>query len=146
MEAWIYLVILAIFCFILEIFIPAFIALSVGAGLLAAMAGMLFGLGAGWLFVLFIWGVLIAFFLLKPLMLRAGYRRNLLNRSKHNSLIGKTGLVVEEIPGAVIPGRIKIDGDVWPAVSTNGSTIAANTLAVVDGTDSIILIVKPLIS
>ena len=46
--------------------------------------------------------------------------------SKHtnqNALIGKIGLVSEEINNEKDTGLIKVDGDVWKARSTEDSTI-----------------------
>lgn len=61
-----------------------------------------------------------------------------------DALIGRKTTVIETIKGDGQPGRIKIDGDVWQAVTEDGQSLENGRLVEVTGYDSIILKVKPI--
>lgn len=60
-----------------------------------------------------------------------------------DALIGRETVVDEEIrPDA--PGRIRVDGDSWQAVTADHTAVKRGTLVRVESYNSIILTVKPI--
>ena len=57
-------------------------------------------------------------------------------------MIGRSAIVVEMIDNKRGKGRVKIDGDIWKAISLDDSIIEVNEKVVIIQIDSIVLIVK----
>lgn len=57
-------------------------------------------------------------------------------------LIGKTGIVIEDISPEKFAGEIKIKGQVWSAVTPDGSLIEKGTTVVVKSIDGVKLVVE----
>ena len=142
MELWHILLTLGIVAFIFEIFTAGFIAGSVGIGFFFAAAGSYFGLNAKWQILLFSVGVLLTFFLIRPFIMKVGFKEKI--RTNADALPGKTGRVTEEIDPAKNTGRVSIDGDDWKAIPKDHQIIKAGTVVRVVDIDSITLIVEPL--
>ena len=60
------------------------------------------------------------------------------------SLIGKTGLVIQEIDNVKGIGQIKVGGEVWSAQSEDNSVIPVNTEIELTKIDGVKAIVKPI--
>ena len=61
------------------------------------------------------------------------------------SIIGKTALVVQEINPIKETGQIKINGEVWSAISENGQIIPKDSeveIASISGVKAIVSLVK----
>ena len=87
-------------------------------------------------------GSVLSFIAFKPLIKRqAEARRHRDCLSNMDALIGRTTTVTEAIGGNT-PGRVRIDGDNWQAVSADASPINVGTKVRVTGYDSIILTVE----
>ena len=142
MEVWHILITLGIVAFIIEIFTAGFIAGSAGIGFFLAAAGSYFGLNVKWQILLFSVGVLLTFFLIRPFILKVGFKEKI--KTNAEALPGKTGRVTVDIDHTKNTGRVAIDGDDWKAVSKNQEIIKTGTLVRVVDIDSITLIVEPL--
>ncbi|MCB0483327.1 MAG: NfeD family protein [Flavobacteriales bacterium] len=140
MELWHILAALAFLMFIAEIVLPAFIVGTFGLGFLCAAAGAWLGLSNSWLFALFSAGTLLAFFTIRPLILKWGNTPDKKISTNSAALIGRTARVVQTIVGEE-GGRVVIDGDEWKAVAPDGQTIKENQYVVIKDIDSIVLIV-----
>ena len=142
-QLWHILITLGIFSFIIEIFIPSFIAGSLGIGFFTAALGSYLNLEIKWIILMFSVGVLISFFGIRPLMIRYAYGKNI-NRIKTNyeGLIGKKGRVIEEIINLTETGLVKINGDTWKAESFDGQKILKDSYVIVESLKSTVLIVK----
>ncbi len=141
MDIWHILIITSIIFLIIEIFTFSFLAGSISIGLLFSAVGNYFECSTEWQIVLFGIGMMLVFFSIRPILLKW-------DKSKHidtnkNALIGKNGLVEEEIKQFGI-GRVKIDGDLWQAKSSDNSSIQKGEFVEVVNVESIILIVKSL--
>jgi membrane protein implicated in regulation of membrane protease activity len=141
MEIWHILVILGIIAFIAEIFTSGFIAGSIGIGFLFAAFGSFLGFGTFWLIIFFSFGILLTFFLIRPLMLKYGHKEKI--KTNRDALFEKTGIITEDIDPSKNTGRVKIDGDDWKAESNNNEIIKKGTAVKVVAIESIILIVEP---
>jgi len=63
-------------------------------------------------------------------------------RSGADSMVGQQAVLLEPILGVGQPGHVKIAGELWPALTDDGSPVPANTLVVVTALRSTTLIVR----
>ena len=64
-------------------------------------------------------------------------------RSGAESMVGQQAILLEPITGVGQPGHVKIAGELWPALTDDGSPVPVNTLVVVTALRSTTLIVRP---
>src|SRR6202158_4731291 len=64
-------------------------------------------------------------------------------RSGADSMVGQQAVLLEPILGVGQPGHLKIAGELWPALTEDGSPMAVNTLVVVTALRSTTLIARP---
>jgi membrane protein implicated in regulation of membrane protease activity len=143
MEVWHILIIIGIIAFIGEIFTAGFISGSIGIGFLFAAIGNYFDLDTKWQILVFALGVALAFFLIRPIIIKFGFR-NQNQKTNQDALIDKKGIVTQEINASKNTGRVTIDGDDWKAIARNDEIFQIGTTIKVVAIDSIILTVKPL--
>ncbi len=143
MEVWQILITISIIAFIAEIFTTGFISGSIGIGFLFSAIGNYFGLDTTWQISLFAFGVILTFFLIRPVINKYGYGKNKI-KTNQDALIGKSGIVTQQINNKKNTGRVKIDGDDWKAKSTNDEIIKIGAMVKIVAIDSIVLTVKTL--
>ncbi|MBN2638660.1 MAG: NfeD family protein [Bacteroidales bacterium] len=144
MEIYQILIILGMLFLIIEIFLTGFFAGSVAIGFFASAIGAYLGLSTNWQILIFSVGTLVAFFTIRPVVNKYGYKTSKHVKTNMESLPGRKAKVVEAISTEEETGRVAIDGDVWKARTEDGSDIPVNTTVEVVRTESIVLIVKPL--
>ncbi len=86
-------------------------------------------------------GSLLAFFTIRPLWMRYLTKTKDV-KTNAEALIGRVGVVSEDINAQGNMGRVAIDGDDWKAVSEDGSVIESGSHVEVLKRDSIVLTVK----
>lgn len=131
-------IILGIVCWIIEVAVPAFVFLFLGA---AALVAALVALGFPPVAQLFAFAISLALSLglLRPrLVHRLQSKQHLPSRPQ--MLLGKVGPVTERIDPVGGPGRVSIEGQDWAA--TAGEALEVGTLVEVQSSDGIILIVR----
>lgn len=143
-EIWHIWFISTILLFILEIFLPTFVAACIGLGTLVAGIMAYFGLGLEAQLLGFSVATLVSLFLIRPAMLKVAKRRSTQVSTNMDALIGRTGVVSEKIEPWSQTGRVIIDGDSWKAKSLQSNAIEKDTIVTVTKIESIILTVKPL--
>ena len=141
MEAWHILVTLGIIAFIAEIFTAGFISGSIGIGLLFAALGSYLSFDTEWQILLFAFGIILTYFLMRPIIMKYAYRNNKV-KTNQDALIGRNGIVTEEINNKPNTGRVRIDGDDWKAKTINDDTIQVGATIEVVEVDSVVLIVN----
>ena len=141
-EEWQVWVALAILSFILEIFTPGFVLACLGVGFLAGALGSALEMSYTWQLLFFSAGTAVTFFAIRPFILKIGYKDAEKVKTNADSLIGRNGLVETTINNAEDKGAVKIDGDVWRAISLNGQVIEKGQRVIVKERDSIILTVE----
>ncbi|MFA7116796.1 MAG: NfeD family protein [Bacteroidales bacterium] len=146
MEIWHVWIICAIILMIIEIFTGGFALFcfsigAVGGGIVAGCGGTVV-----WQFTAFAVISLICFIIIRPLIIKYLYKQGKHKTIDTNAdgMIGKKGLVTEKITDINNPGRVKIDGDYWQAVSFEDKSIAKGASVIVKKLDSIILTVEEL--
>ncbi|HEV3460957.1 MAG TPA: NfeD family protein [Candidatus Dormibacteraeota bacterium] len=142
MTAFWFWVIVAIAFAVVEVMTVAFFAVFITIGALgAAVAALLhFNLlvQAIVLGVIGVAGILIA----RPFLVDRLHIGRPTLRSGADSMVGQQAVLLEPILGVGQPGHVKIAGELWPALTDDGSPVPANTLIVVTALRSTTLIVR----
>ena len=125
-----------------EVFIPGFAIMcaavgALGAGIAAALGGSLLMQGG-----VFCGATLLSAITLRPLALKFLYAPSEEIATNAAALIGKRAKVVEEIPGNMEKGRVKVEGQEWNAISEVDLPIPTNSYVIVKGIDGNKLIVE----
>ncbi|MDO9634148.1 MAG: NfeD family protein [Paludibacter sp.] len=142
LEVWHIWVIVALIFGILEIFTPSFIAFSIAIGCLFSALGA--GLEASFKIqlLLFSVGTAIAFFGVRPFMLKFAHKTSNAVKTNVEALVGKTGRVTETISNRLNTGRAVVEGDDWRVISEDDNPIDAGESIEVLKVDSTRLIVR----
>ena len=139
MEPWMIWVGIGVICMIIEIFTPGFLFMSFGIG--AILTGLISILVRGTAFQILIFAV-ITFILF--LFLRK-FSKKLISESSEETnifaLIGKTGIVVKEIPDDG-KGYVKVGSEEWSAIAENGKKIEDGQKILINSVEGNKLIVK----
>ncbi len=118
----------------------AFIAVAAVGAALAALLGFNLLVQAIVLLVLGVGGIGVV----RPFLMQAlSQRRGPVLRSGAENMIGQQALLTDPIVDMGHPGHVKIAGELWPAVTADGSAVPANTAVVVTALKSATLIVQP---
>lgn len=140
-NAWQLWALVSVICLILELGSGDLFLLSfaIAAALTAVLS--LLGLNIYIQLVIFAVSSLLTLLLIRPSLLRKLHKGEDKRNSNTDALVGKTGIVLEEIPAKGY-GRVSLGGDDWKAKSADGGAIAKGaTVAFVDR-ESIIITVK----
>ena len=142
MTAFWFWVIVAIVFAVAEVMTVAFFAVFLTIGALAAAVVSLLGFGllvqAIVLGVIGVAGIMIA----RPFFVERLHMGRGTLRSGAESMVGQQAILLEPILGVGQPGHVKIAGELWPALTEDGSPVPANTLVVVTALRSTTLIVR----
>lgn len=133
--------IVAVVCLILELTAGDFFIICFSIGAVFACFGA--ALGAGIYLQLGIFAVfsLVSIFTLRPFALRFLHRGEARRVSGADALLGRKGLVVETVKADGY-GRVKIDGDVWKAVTGGPQDIPEGQHVCVVSRESTIITVE----
>ena len=133
--------IIGIVGFIVEIFTPGFFAASIGIGAFFGAVTAMFTDVVEYQMIAMAAGTLMSFLAIRPIWTRYLSRTKDV-KTNAEALIGRVGVVSEDIDSENNSGRVAIDGDDWQAVSEDNSNIEAGSHVEVVKRDSIILTVK----
>ena len=143
MTAFWFWVIVAIVFAIAEVMTVALFAVFITIGALGAATVALLGFNllvqAIVLGIIGVVGILVA----RPYLvdrLHIGGRPAL--RSGADSMVGQQTVLIEPIGGLEQPGHVKIAGELWPALTEDGSALPATTPVIVTALRSTVLIVR----
>src|SRR4030081_1549185 len=142
MSAFWFWVIVAIAFAVVEVMTVAFFAVFITVGALGAALVSLLGFNplvqAIVLGVLGVAGIMIA----RPFLVERLHMGRGALRSGAESMVGQQAVLLEPILGVGQPGHVKIAGELWPALTDDGSPVPGNTLVVVTALRSTTLIVR----
>jgi membrane protein implicated in regulation of membrane protease activity len=142
MTAFWFWVIVAIVFAIAEIMTVALFAVFITVGALGAAIVSLLGFNllvqAIVLGVIGVAGILAA----RPYLVDRLHIGRPTLRSGADSMVGQQAILLEPIVGVGQPGHVKIAGELWPALTDDGSPVPVNTLVVVTALRSTTLIVR----
>ena len=134
---------IAVICLILELMAGDFFIICFAIGALFAAIGAALGGSIYVQLMLFAVFTLVSLFWVRPFAQRYLHKGEDARVSNADALMGRQGRVVEAIRANGF-GRVQVDGDVWKAVSADGSSIAEGTNVHVVGRESTIITVAPL--
>ncbi len=133
--------IIAVGCFVGELFTMEFSLTCLGVGLLGAALTSWLGVG--------LWGQVIVFAVIaaaawlgiRPVALRHLYHRAVHVKTPAEDVLGKTAVVETPIDPVADTGRVKVDGESWKA--TARQPLPAGTQCVVEQLNGVTLTVRP---
>ena len=133
--------VVAVICLILELMNGDFFIMCFAIG--GACSAIVAAAGAGiyWQLGIFALCSVLSLFFVRPAALRYLHKNDGQRVSNADAIIGREGRVVETIEAGGF-GRVAIDGDVWKAVSEDGTAIKQGQKVTVVSRDSIIITVK----
>ncbi len=123
LELWHIWITIGLVLWIVEIFTPGFVVGIFGTACLIvapfAVMGFIFKVQ------LLVFGIAIAIMFLgvRPFILKHFYRATTMISTNVDALVGKTGHVTETIDYAPGTGRVKIGGEIWRAITSDGSRV-----------------------
>src|SRR5881409_3038820 len=141
MAAFWFWVIVAIVFAIVEVMTVAFFAAFIAVGALGAAIASL--LGFNLLVQAIVLGIIgvAGIFVARPYLVARVHVGRPALRSGADSMVGQQ-VLLEPIRGAGEPGHVKIAGELWPAVTEDGSSLPATTPVIVTALRSTVLIVR----
>ena len=137
---WLFWLIIAVVCLILELSSGDFFVTSFAMGGLCALVASLLGTPFWVQVVVFAICSVLSIWFIRPKLLKCLHAGGEDRPSNADALLGREGTVVEPIVqnGS---GYVKIDGDVWKAVTQDGSPVAKGEQVRVVSMESIVVIV-----
>ena len=140
METYHLLIIFGILSLIIEIFTITFFFASVSVGLFLASIGNYYDFTTENQIYIFSIGVIVTFFAIRPIFNKIAYNTDK-KKTNRDDMLGKIGIVTKDVGNENNPGLVKLNGDVWKAVSVN-EIITKDKRVEIIKIDSIILTVK----
>ena len=141
-QPWHIWVIVALICFIIEIFTSGFAVACFSIGALASAIGCACHCSLIWQIIIFAIFTFLAFVFVRPLVIKYFFKTADDGKTNADALIGKRGKVSQDIDPELGYGRVAIDGDDWKAVSQDGELIKKGQTVEVVSINSIIVTVK----
>lgn len=139
---WQIWLILALLCFIVEIFSNIFVFLCFCVGCLVSTITAVFTESVVIQILVFSIVTLISLIFVRPIMNKYAFRKSNDTKTNVDALIGAEGRVIETIDDISNTGRVFVNGDDWKAVSVDNQRIEKDKKISVVKVDSNILIVK----
>ncbi|MBP7513819.1 MAG: NfeD family protein [Flavobacteriales bacterium] len=133
----------ALILLIAEIFVPGFFLLCLGIGCAGASITAAIGLGSAAQLIAFSALSLLAFFTIRPLLMKRFWKDNGV-KTNVDALVGQRGKVSQDFDPGLRLGRVAVGGDDWRAESVNDKPLRIGDLVEVVRVESNTVIVKPL--
>ena len=144
MDPWHIWVIVALVFVIIEMFTTGFAVMCISFGCLFGAIASALDWELKWQLLLFAIGTALAFMTVRPLVYKFFYKKENEVKTNADALIGRKAVALERIEGELHPGRVKVDGDDWKAISLEAEPIEAGEAVEITAINSIILTVKKL--
>ena len=142
MEVWHIWVIVALVFVIVEIFTSGFAVMCISFGCLFGAAASALDWDVKWQLLAFAVGTVLAFLTVRPLVYKFFYKKSHEVKTNADALVGRRAIVTERIEGELHPGRVKVDGDDWKAVSLEAAPIEVGEAVEITAVNSVILTIK----
>ena len=142
MDAWHIWVIIALVFVIIEMFTTGFAVMCISFGCLFGAGASLLDWDIKWQVLAFAVGTALAFITVRPLIYKFFYKKENEVKTNAEAVVGRRAIVTERIDGELHPGRVKIDGDDWKAISLDAEPIEVGEAVEVTAINSVILTVR----
>ena len=140
---WHYWAGFALVLLIAEIFVPGFFLFCLSMGGFAASLVAAVGGGPGVQLVAFSVASLIAFFTVRPLLMKRMWKDSGV-RTNTDALAGQHGRVTQDFEAGLRLGRVSVAGDDWRAECINDRALRVGDIIEVVRVESNTLVVKPI--
>ena len=145
-DIWILWGIVAVICFILEIFLPSFWMAMLGIGAIGASIVSGFGAGTEIQIAVFSFVSIITGIFFRPIAYKYIYNSGDKKSANVDAMIGKRVKVIEAVTPEK-PGKVKIGSEVWKAVGSEGTlSFKEGEFVVIVSVDGAKVIVKSSVS
>lgn len=144
MEVWHIWVIVALVFVIVEMFTSGFAVMCISFGCIFGAVASALDWELKWQLLVFAIGTALAFMTVRPLVYKFFYKKENEVKTNAEALIGRKAIVSERIEGELHPGRVKVDGDDWKAISLDAEPIEVGEAVEITALNSIIVTVKKL--
>ena len=144
MEIWHIWVIIALIFVIVEIFTSGFAVMCISIGTLFGAIASALDWEFKWQILVFAIGTIVALLTIRPLVYKLFYNKSRDVKTNAEALIGRRAITTERIEGELHPGRVKVDGDEWKAISLEAEPIEVGEAVEITTLNSIIVTVKKL--
>ena len=142
MEVWHIWVLVALIFVIVEIFTSGFAVMCISFGCLFGAATSALDWDVKWQLLAFAVGTVLAFVTVRPLVYKFFYKKSREVKTNADALVGRRAIVTERIEGELHPGRVKVDGDDWKAVSLDAEPVEVGDAVEITAINSVIVTVK----
>lgn len=142
MEGWHIWIIIALIFVIIEMFTSGFAVMCISIGCLFGAVASAIDWELKWQLLVFAIGTALAFMTVRPLVYKFFYNKSHEVKTNMDALVGRKALVTERIEGELHPGRVKVDGDDWKAVSLEAEAIEVGEAVEITALNSVIVTVK----
>lgn len=142
MEVWHIWVIVALIFVIVEIFTTGFAVMCISFGCLFGAGASALDWDVKWQLLAFAVGTVLAFLTVRPLVYKFFYNKAHEVKTNVEALVGRRAIVTERIEGELHPGRVKVDGDDWKAVTLESDPIEVGDAVEITAINSVIVTVK----
>lgn len=138
---WQFWLIVSGICFVIEMITVGFLVFWFGIGALLAMISSFFIPNMYVQAFIFLISSTLLIFLTKPFVNKFVNKEKTIVTNAY-SIIGKTGLVIQDIDPTLGTGQIKISGETWSAKSDSGEPISKDSKVEVIKIDGVKAVVK----
>ena len=142
MEGWHIWIIIALIFVIIEMFTSGFAVMCISIGCLFGAVASAIDWELKWQLLVFAIGTALAFMTVRPLVYKFFYNKSHEVKTNMDALVGRKALVTERIEGELHPGRVKVDGDDWKAISLEAEAIEVGEAVEITALNSVIVTVK----
>jgi membrane protein implicated in regulation of membrane protease activity len=140
---WHWWVAAALILFIAEIMLPGFWVLCLGIGAMGGAIAAALGLDANWQLLFFSGFSLVAFFAIRPLLMKRERNRPV-TRTNVDALQGQRGKVTQDFDPSLRLGRVAVGGDDWRAEAIDDRMLRVGDVVEVIRVESNTVIVRPI--
>src|SRR5699024_6490478 len=130
--------IIFIISLVIELISLSLVSIWFAAGALIAMFLEFLELGLIYEIIGFIITSLITFFIFRPTLMN--FIKSPKVRTNADRLIGKTGEMIK-VANETSMGQVKVEGQIWQAVSKDNKHLKAGTVVIVEGIEGVKLVV-----
>ena len=142
MEGWHIWIIIALVFVIIEMFTSGFAVMCISIGCLFGAVASAIDWELKWQLLVFAIGTALAFMTVRPLVYKFFYNKSHEVKTNMDALVGRKALVTERIEGELHPGRVKVDGDDWKAISLEAEAIEVGEAVEITALNSVIVTLK----
>ena len=127
-------------CFVAEIFTVSFLLFLPGIAAFISFLLALFNFSTTVQIISFAVTTTLMIIFIRPFIKKIFKSNDTSTNS--NALIGKTAVVIKDINSDLVPGQVKVSGEIWTAITESNIVIPKDSLVKVNGIDGVKLLVS----